>query len=113
LISCQYKVFGTNFAWGSATASYQVEGAYDTDGRGRSIWDDFSEKPGKVRNGDTGKVADDFYHRYKEDIATMKELGLKHFRMSISWSRIMPSGRPDYINQKGVDFYNSVIDTLL
>lgn len=76
-----------------------MEGAADLDGRGRSIWDEFAERPGRTRNGDTGKVADDFYHRYKDDIATMKELGIKHFRMSISWSRVLPDGTPNKVNQ--------------
>jgi len=110
------RAFPPNFLWGSATASYQVEGAVNLDGRGPTIWDTFSHTPGKVANGDTGDVADDFYHRYPQDIAMMKEMGLKSFRFSIAWSRIFPrpafgaSGMP---NLKGLDFYNRLVDTLL
>lgn len=107
----QYK-FPDGFLWGSATASYQVEGAVKEDGRGVSIWDTFSHTPGKTHNGDTGDVADDDYHRYKEDIAVMQELGLKTCRFSIAWPRIFPDGvgKP---NQKGVDHYQKFVDALL
>ena len=84
--------FPDGFLWGSATASYQVEGAVKEDGRGVSIWDTFSHTPGKTHDGDTGDVADDDYHRYKEDIAIMKELGLKTCRFSIAWPRIFADG---------------------
>jgi beta-glucosidase len=100
------------FVWGCATASYQIEGAVKEDGRGASIWDVFSHTPGKVANGDTGDVACDSYHRYREDIALLKNLGVKAYRMSIAWSRIYPNGRGP-VNQKGVDYYNRVIDALL
>ena len=106
------RTFPRGFLWGSATASYQVEGAYQEDGRGMSIWDTFSHTAGKTHEGDTGDVADDSYHRFKEDIALMKDLGLKTCRFSIAWSRIFPngSGAP---NQKGVDHYKQFVDALL
>jgi beta-glucosidase len=106
------RSFPQGFLWGSATASYQVEGAAHEDGRGMTIWDTFSHTPGKVANGDTGDVADDFYHLYKQDIAMMKEMGLKCFRFSIAWSRVFPtgSGTPNPI---GLDFYKRMVDTLL
>jgi beta-glucosidase len=103
-----------DFAWGVATAAYQIEGAAAEEGRGPSIWDDFCKIPGTIHNGENGDVADDFYHRYKEDIAMMQEMGIKHFRMSFSWSRILPSGTSDRgVNGQGVAFYNYVIDELL
>ena len=98
--------------WGTATASYQVEGAAHMDGRADSIWDVFCAK-GMTANYDNGDVADDFYHRYKEDIQRMKDMGVQAFRFSVSWSRIMPDGTPDNINQLGVDFYNNLIDDLI
>ena len=82
--------FPEGFLWGSATASYQVEGAVNEDGRGPSIWDTFSHTPGKTNNGDTGDVADDHYHLYKEDMQLMKALGLKTYRFSIAWPRVFP-----------------------
>jgi beta-glucosidase len=100
------------FPAGSATASYQVEGAVKEDGRGPSIWDTFSHTPGKTHNGDTGDVADDYYHRYKQDIALMKDLGLKTCRFSIAWSRVFPEGT-GAPNPKGLDFYNNMVDALL
>lgn len=106
------RLFPKEFLWGAATASYQVEGAFDEDGKGESIWDRFSHTPGKVLNGDTGDVACDHYHRYRDDVKLMRNLGLKAYRFSISWPRIFPSGggRP---NQKGLDFYRSLVDALL
>ncbi len=104
--------FPPGFLWGSATAAYQVEGAVHEAGRGASIWDTFSHTPGKVNNGDTGDVADDFYHRYPADIAMMKKLGLKTFRFSVAWTRIFPNGTGTP-NPQGLDFYNRMIDTLL
>jgi len=111
-ISGSPRRFPQGFLWGSATASYQVEGAVKEDGRGVSIWDTFSHTPGKVRNGDTGDVADDEYHRYGEDVALMKNLGLKTARFSIAWPRIFPegTGKP---NPKGIDHYRRVVDTML
>lgn len=95
-----------------ATASYQVEGAWNVSGRGPSIWDTFSHTPGKIADGSTGDVADDFYHRFESDIALMSQYKLTHFRLSISWSRLLPSGRGS-VNQAGIRFYNRLIDTLL
>lgn len=104
--------FPKGFLWGSATASYQVEGAVKEDGRGVSIWDTFSHTPGKTNNGDTGDVANDHYHRYKEDVQLMKALGLKTYRFSVSWPRIFPNGTGTP-NTKGMDFYSRLVDELL
>ncbi|TMG00687.1 MAG: glycosyl hydrolase family protein, partial [Chloroflexi bacterium] len=104
--------FPPDFSWGTATASYQVEGAWDEDGKGESIWDRFSHEPGRIMNGDTGDVACDQYHRYKEDVALMKELGLRGYRFSISWPRIFPEGKGK-MNQAGLDYYNRLVDELL
>jgi beta-glucosidase len=104
--------FPRGFLWGSATAAYQVEGAVHEGGRGQSIWDTFSHTPGKTFNGDTGDVADDFYHLFPDDIKLMKDLGLRTFRFSVAWTRIFPNGigQP---NQQGIDFYNRLVDALL
>jgi beta-glucosidase len=104
--------FPEGFLWGSATASYQVEGAVKEDGRGSSVWDTFSHTSGKTHKGDTGDVADDFYHRYKEDVAMMREIGLKACRFSVAWPRIFPQGT-GAPNEKGVDFYKRLVDELL
>jgi beta-glucosidase len=104
--------FPKGFLWGSATASYQVEGAVNEDGRGPSIWDTFSHLPGKTNNGDTGDVANDHYHLYKSDIALMKSLGLQTYRFSVAWSRIFPTGTGTP-NPKGIDFYSRLVDELL
>jgi beta-glucosidase len=104
--------FPEGFLWGSATASYQVEGAVHEDGRGVSIWDTFSHTPGKINNNDTGDVADDHYHRYKEDVQLMKNLGLKSYRFSVAWPRVFPQGAGTP-NPKGLDFYNRLVDELL
>lgn len=104
--------FPDGFLWGTATASYQVEGAANEDGRGKTVWDTFSHTPGKVLNNDTGDVACDFYHKYKEDIQLMKSLNVQSYRFSIAWSRIFPDGAKTP-NQKGVDFYNRLADELL
>ena len=100
------------FLWGCATASYQVEGGAKADGRGPSLWDVFSHTPGKTHSGDTGDVADDSYHLYKEDVQLLKNLGVGVYRMSISWSRVFPTGKGE-VNQKGLDYYNRVVDELL
>ncbi len=104
--------FPPDFSWGAATASYQVEGAWNADGKGESIWDRFSHVPGNIANGDTGDVACDQYHRYKEDIALMKRLGLGGYRFSIAWPRVFPHGKGP-VNQKGLDYYNRLVDELL
>lgn len=104
--------FPSDFRWGCATAAYQIEGAVKEDGRGPTNWDVFSHTPGRVANNDTGDVACDSYHRYAEDIALLKALGVNSYRMSLAWSRIFPEGRGKP-NQKGVDYYNKVIDALL
>src|SRR5579872_667668 len=104
--------FPPDFVWGAATAAYQIEGAAHEDGRGESVWDRFSATPGKVRGGDTGAVACDFYHRYPGDIALMRELGLDAFRFSIAWPRIVPEGAGT-VNQAGLDFYDRLVDALL
>jgi broad-specificity cellobiase (EC 3.2.1.21) len=103
--------FPPNFLWGAATAAYQIEGAWNEDGKGESIWDRFVRRPGAIANGDTGDVACDHYHRYKEDIDHMAALGLKAYRFSISWPRIFPTGAGQP-NQRGLDFYRRLIDGL-
>jgi beta-glucosidase len=100
------------FLWGCATAAYQIEGGAKEDGRGPSLWDVFSHTPGKTHNGDTGDVADDSYHKYKEDVQLLKALGVSTYRMSVSWSRIFPTGKGE-VNPKGLDYYNRVVDELL
>src|SRR5919109_1036483 len=102
----------SDFLWGAATASYQIEGAAHEDGRGESVWDRFAAVPGKVRNGDSGEIACDFYHRYREDVALMDELGLDAFRFSIAWPRVVPEGR-GRVNPAGLDFYDRLVDELL
>jgi beta-glucosidase len=104
--------FPRDFVWGAATASYQIEGAATEDGRGESVWDRFCATPGKVRNGDNGAIACDFYHRYRDDIALMRELGIDAFRFSIAWPRVLPEGR-GAVNEKGLDFYDRLVDELL
>jgi beta-glucosidase len=110
-VSSSFVHFPHDWVWGAATAAYQIEGAVREDGRGVSIWDIFSHSPGKIANGDTGDVACDHYHRYPDDIALMRELGLGAYRFSIAWPRIFPngSGRP---NAAGLDFYRRLIDDL-
>ena len=103
--------FPTSFLWGSATASYQVEGAVHEGGRGLSIWDTFSHTPGKTANGDTGDVADDFFHHYRDDVQLMKTLGLQAFRFSVAWPRVFPSGSGEPLAQ-GLDFYKRLVADL-
>jgi beta-glucosidase len=104
--------FPADFVWGAATAAYQIEGAAREDGRGESVWDRFSATPGRVRGGDTGEIACDFYHRYGDDVQLMRELGLDAFRFSIAWPRIFPEGRGK-VNAAGLDFYDRLVDALL
>lgn len=101
-----------DFMWGAATASYQIEGAWNEDGKGLNIWDDFSHQKGRVENGGTGDVACNHYHLYKEDVKLMAQMGLKAYRFSLSWSRILPEGTGK-VNQAGIDFYSNLIDELL
>ena len=104
--------FPDGFLWGVSTSSYQIEGAVAEDGRGESIWDRFSHTPGKVRNGDTGAVATDHYHRWREDVAIMAELGVSAYRFSIAWPRLFPTGR-GALNAAGIAFYDRLVDDLL
>ncbi len=105
-------VFPKKFIWGSATASYQIEGGWDRHGKGESTWDRFAHTPGKIKNNDNGDVANDHYRLWKKDIGLMKKLGLQAYRFSISWPRILPTGRGK-VNQKGLDFYSRLVDGLL
>jgi beta-glucosidase len=104
--------FPEHFRWGTASAAYQIEGAVHEDGRGESIWDRFCHTPGKIIHGETGDIACDHYHRYPEDIQLMQELGLRNYRFSIAWPRILPSGRGQ-VNAAGLDFYERLVDALL
>ncbi|MGA3131286.1 MAG: GH1 family beta-glucosidase [Terracidiphilus sp.] len=104
--------FPSGFLWGVATASYQVEGAWNEDGKGESIWDRYTHQVGHIRGGATGDVACDHYHLYPQDIAIIKQLNLKSYRFSIAWPRIQPAGR-GAVNQKGIDHYSRVVDLLL
>ncbi|MED2584889.1 family 1 glycosylhydrolase, partial [Bacillus thuringiensis] len=104
--------FPHDFLFGAASASYQVEGAWNEDGKGVTNWDEFSKIPGKTYNGTNGDVAVDHYHRYKEDVRLMAEMGLESYRFSISWARILPTG-DGKVNEKGIEFYNNLIDECL
>lgn len=104
--------FPKEFIWGAATASYQIEGAAKEDGKGASVWDTFAHTQGKVANGETGDVACDHYHKYKEDVAMMKEMGLTSYRFSLCWPRIIPDGDGE-INPRGFVFYDALVDELL
>ena len=104
--------FGDYFMWGTATSACQIEGAYDIDGKGKSIWDVFAASRGKIHGGDNANTACDFYHKYAQDISLMSRLNIPNFRFSLSWSRILPNGTGP-VNLKGIDFYNKVIDFCL
>ncbi|MBQ6485868.1 MAG: glycoside hydrolase family 1 protein [Carnobacterium sp.] len=112
MIHTKLDPFPKDFLWGSASAAYQVEGAWNLNGKGKSVWDEFVRIPNKTFKGSNGDVAVDHYHRFKEDIALMAEQGLKTYRFSIAWTRILPDGRGE-INQKGLDFYSDLINELL
>ena len=104
--------FRKDFMWGAATASFQIEGAWNEDGKSPSIWDEFCHRGGKIEDNSTGDIACDHYHRYKEDVKLMAELGLKAYRFSIAWTRILPDGTGK-INEKGLEFYSNLVDELL
>lgn len=112
MIYKQLENFPKDFLWGSASAAYQVEGAWNEEGKGTSIWDIYTKIPGKTYKGTNGDIAVDHYHRYKEDVALMAEMGLKAYRFSIAWSRIYPEGRGS-VNEEGLKFYDNLIDELL
>ena len=111
-MSSSTRTFPDDFLWGSATASYQIEGGVSEGGRGPSIWDTFSHTPGRVLNGDTGDIADDHYHRWAEDVGHIKRLGLHAYRFSISWPRVQPGGSGEF-NAEGIAFYSRLVDALL
>ena len=106
------KKFPEGFLWGAATAAYQIEGAWNEDGKGESVWDRFAHTPHRVLNGDTGDIACDHYHRMNEDVALMKELGLQTYRFSTAWTRVLPEG-VGTVNARGLDFYDRLVDALL
>jgi beta-glucosidase len=106
------RQFPDGFYWGTATSAYQIEGAWKEDGKGPSIWDTYAHTPGNIRDGSTGDVANDHYHRYKEDVALMKDIGANAYRFSISWPRIYPEGTGTP-NDIGVDFYSRLVDELV
>src|SRR5262249_29134797 len=111
-VSAGDRRFPDGFRWGVATSAYQIEGAWDEDGKGLSIWDAYAHTPGKTKNDENGDVANDHYHRYEEDVALMESIGATAYRFSIAWPRIFPegSGKP---NPKGLDFYSRLVDELL
>lgn len=104
--------FPVDFAWGAATSAYQIEGGWEADGRGASIWDTFCRQPGRIMRGDAGDKACDHYGRYREDAAIMEEIGLRAYRFSISWPRVLPSGT-GRVNEAGIAFYDRLVDELL
>lgn len=106
------RLLRPDFLWGVSTSSYQIEGATRDEGRGPSVWDGFSHEPGRIANGDTGDVACDHYHRYGEDIALMRDMGVGAYRFSIAWPRVLPDGR-GAVNERGIAFYDRLVDGLL
>lgn len=111
-MSAPRKLFPKSFCWGAATSAYQIEGAWNEDGKGESNWDRWSHTPGKIKGGGTGDVAVDHYHRWREDVDLMRQIGLNAYRFSIAWSRVQPDGR-GALNLKGIEFYSRLIDALL
>src|SRR5262249_16822013 len=105
------RKFPDGFYWGTGTSSYQIEGAWNEDGKGESIWDRYAHEPDHIKNNDNGDVANDHYHRYKEDVALMKSIGANSYRFSVAWPRIFPTGTGQP-NPKGTDFYNRLVDEL-
>ena len=105
-------IFPDGFFWGASTSAYQIEGGWNEDGKGQSIWDTFSHETGRVYHDENGDIASDHYHRWHEDVDLMKALNLNAYRFSISWTRILPDGSGT-VNQKGLDFYSRLIDRLL
>ena len=105
-------IFPKDFKWGASTSAYQIEGAFDTDGKGESVWDFYTRTLKLAENDETGDIAIDHYHRYEEDVAIMKDLDFQTYRFSISWPRVLPLGRGK-VNSKGLDFYDRLVDTLL
>jgi len=112
VLTCSKNDFGEDFLWGVAASAFQTEGGQDKDGKGLSIWDAFSGKRSTIANNDSPAIAANFYENYKEDIALIKELGIANFRLSLSWSRILPNGIGE-VNQAGLDFYHKVLDTCI
>ena len=104
--------FSKDFLWGTASAAYQVEGAYNEDGKGQNIWDAYCQEIGHIAHGENGNVACDHYHRFREDVKVMREMGIRNYRFSISWSRILPDGTGK-VNEKGLQFYSDLVDELL
>ena len=104
--------FPSDFVWGAATAAYQIEGGWNADGKGESIWDVFCRVPGAIETGETGEEACDHYRRWEEDVALMAELGLTAYRFSVSWPRVLPEGTGP-VNEVGLDFYDRLVDALL
>ena len=106
------RAFPSDFLFGAATAAFQIEGAAFEDGRTASIWDAFCRVPGAIVNGDTGDVACDHYHRFRDDVGLMKQLKLKAYRFSIAWPRVLPDGEGK-VNEKGLAFYDALVDEML
>ncbi len=104
--------FPKDFLWGTATSAYQIEGAFNEDGKGPSIWDNFTRKKGKIKKLENGDIACDHYHKYKEDVTLLKNLNIQSYRFSVAWSRVLPSGKGQ-VNEKGLDFYDRLTDELL
>ena len=109
----EHNSFPENFIWGTATSSYQIEGAADGGGKGPSVWDTFSHTPGKIKDNDNGDIACNHYYLWPQDVGLMKELGINAYRFTISWPRIFPTGSESKPNQSGLDFYSKLVDALL